>query len=458
MERLGDTFTRMKLVEFSRRFPPEAPEEATPVCPLCRDRGFVRHDVEIGHPDFGRAFPCVCQIDELRDRLRRRSNLGSLTHKTFATFDVKGREGLTVAARKKLREAAGISGEYGKAPLDWLVLTGPSGCGKTHLAAAIANRQIESGSEAFFTFVPDLMDHLRSTYAPGTDVSYDELFQSVRTAPLLVLDDLGSQSGSPWAQEKLFQILNHRYNSALPTVITTSRRLGELDDWLRTRLEDRNICQVVEVSDWISPLVEQPLGGWSKKMRQQRLDTFQTAPPGSGAEQRKLLDRALSRSAAFARNPDKWLVLVGEGGRGKTHLAAAIKNARDPDGKPTLFVTVPDLLQYLRATYAPDSKVKYDHAFESVKNAEVLILDDYGAHSSTQWAQEKLFQLLNHRFNHMLPTVITTNVPFDRSEIQGDPPEARILSRLLDDSVCTVIRLDVPRYRRRDVRASPQTT
>jgi DNA replication protein DnaC len=54
----------------------------------------------------------------------------------------------------------------------------------------------------------------------------------------LILDDLGAHASTPWAQEKLFQLLNHRYNAQLPTVITTNQRLEELDPRLRSRLQD----------------------------------------------------------------------------------------------------------------------------------------------------------------------------------------------------------------------------
>jgi hypothetical protein len=54
---------------------------------------------------------------------------------------------------------------------------------------------------------------------------YDELFDKVREAGVLVLDDLGAENATAWATEKLFQIINYRYNYRMPTVITTNHRL-----------------------------------------------------------------------------------------------------------------------------------------------------------------------------------------------------------------------------------------
>lgn len=442
MERIGQTFTRLKLAEFQRKFPPEPTPEPEPSCPLCRDHGYLRREVPLGHPDFGRAFPCACQQQEVQDRLRRRSNLGPLAQRTFGTFSPDGREPLPESARQRLREALAVCRSYAEAPLDWLVLGGPSGCGKTHLAAAIANRQIELGNEAFFAVVPDLLDHLRATFAPSSDVTYDDLFESVRNTPLLVLDDLGTQSGSPWAQEKLFQLLNHRFNAELPTVVTTNHRLSELDERLRARLEDKRLARIQHVQEWESPIVEALLGDWPRGLREQRFETFQASNDSLG--------RAHQEAAEFAVAPRGWLILVGDVGRGKTHLAAAIKNERDAHDEPTLFMTVPDLLDYLRATYAPSSEVTYDRGFDVIRNAPVLILDDYGAHSSTAWAEEKLFQLLNYRFNARLPTVITTNVPFDRpTELApSQQQELRIFSRLLDSELSKVVRILAAPYKR----------
>jgi DNA replication protein DnaC len=128
------------------------------------------------------------------------------------------------------------------------VLSGPHGVGKTHLAAAVANWQLAQGTPVFFSIVPDLLDHLRAAFAPASDMPYDEMFDKVREAGLLVLDDLGAENSTAWATEKLYQLMNYRYNFRMPTVITTNARLlTQMDDRLRSRLSDIDLVRHVAV-------------------------------------------------------------------------------------------------------------------------------------------------------------------------------------------------------------------
>src|SRR5690606_29741341 len=92
MKRIGDVM---------RDFPlPERPQQGGAVrirskdtvrCPICNDAGYLRADVPVGHPSFGRLFPCECkqrELDERRDdELRKRSTLEAFGDSTFDTFD-----------------------------------------------------------------------------------------------------------------------------------------------------------------------------------------------------------------------------------------------------------------------------------------------------------------------------------------------------------------------------------
>ena len=181
----------------------------------------------------------MTRVDERRrDELLNYSTLDAFRDRTFETFDAK------VAGVDRAYEAAR---RFARDPQGWLTLSGAYGSGKTHLAAAIANEALRSGHPVLFKIVPDLLDHLRATFSPNSNVEYDELFERVRTAGLLVLDDLGTESATPWAREKLFQIINYRYNYRQPTVITTNRRLNEIDDRIRSRMQDAEFCTVVEI-------------------------------------------------------------------------------------------------------------------------------------------------------------------------------------------------------------------
>jgi DNA replication protein DnaC len=178
----------------------------------------VRADVEVGHPEFGHVFPCACQTDALRDRRRRRysayTDLLAHREQTFDSFDA--------GATPSLVDASAIAHAYAEAPRGWLVLSGPPGTGKTHLAAAIAHAADALGAQVFFLLVDRLLNHLRTTYAPGSEVRADELATLFIQADLLVVDDLQNSAVRPWARDQLFHLLDQRYLSAAPTVITTN--------------------------------------------------------------------------------------------------------------------------------------------------------------------------------------------------------------------------------------------
>jgi DNA replication protein DnaC len=420
-------------------------------CPICGGLGYVVPDVEPTDPSFGRAVPCECRESDIErekfQRLLKLSQLGALEGCTFKSFISEG-IGLTDAKQRNLSMAYERALAYAQNPTGWLVFKGGYGCGKTHLAAAIANHRLNLGHAVLFINTPDLLDHLRGAFSPNADTSYDERFEQVRNAPLLVLDDLGAQSNTPWAQEKLYQILNHRYNAQLSTIITTNEELEAIDIRVRSRLADDRICTVIHITapDFRMGGVAQDQSDLSS-LHLHEDKTFESFDLRQGELPQQEADNLLlayETALEYAQSPRDWLVLNSIAyGNGKTHLAAAIANYVNKTGEPVLFVVVPDFLDYLKATFNPTTNARLDRRFDEVKKSPLLILDDLGTESATAWAREKLYQLFNYRYSARLATVITTATPMKELD-------RKLEARMLDGNRrSTFVVIKAPSYRGR---------
>lgn len=157
---------------------------------------------------------------------------------------------------------------------------------------------------------------------------------------------------------------------------------------------------------------------------------------------------AYDAAREFAEHPNRqWLILRGEPGTGKSHLLVAVANALLPARQPLYFV-VPDLLDYLRAGMEErdeDGETTIART-RTVCTCDVLILDDLGAENSTKWTDERLYQIIDHRYRYNLPLALATNLSPDKL-----PP--RIASRFADISRARLIQMRAGDYRRSDERA-----
>ena len=94
-------------------------------------------------------------------------------------------------------------------------LIGRAGCGKTHLAAAAV---LSGPYGSLFVATTDMLDDIRA----GFDGDGQGLMARARTAPLLALDDLGTESVTDWVRDRLYTLLNERWNRCLPLIVTTN--------------------------------------------------------------------------------------------------------------------------------------------------------------------------------------------------------------------------------------------
>jgi DNA replication protein DnaC len=253
MQHMGDI---LKAAMDARADLPRVPAEPPKVvCPRCHGAGYLRYDVPADDPRFSELIMCDCTQAELeakrRQQLEKRSLLlGDLETKTFESWKSKFIEGkvLPNSPDAAFRIAMKYAEDLNPVEKPWLFLFGSQGTGKTHLAAAVAHKRIDLGHPAIFMNVPDLLMHLRRAFSPTSDVTHDDLFESLRTTPMLILDDLGRQLETKWAQEKMYQLINHRYNLRLPTVITMNEDAHEIDPVIWSRINDYRLtirCDVV---------------------------------------------------------------------------------------------------------------------------------------------------------------------------------------------------------------------
>lgn len=414
--------------------------------PFCNGLGVIRYQVPVDDPRFGKLFRCphnpVEKDADRQAKLRKLSNLAAYADKTFEGFQIES-ELFTVAEQQSLRMAYERARDFAQHPRGWLVLQGSYGCGKTHLAAAIGNLRLLQGDTVLFITSPDLLDHLRGTFSPSAETGYDELFSRVRNCDLLILDDLGVENPSPWAQEKLFQLLNHRYTHTLPTVVTTNADIDKLDSRIRSRMLDleQTARVVITAPDYRSRMgnTRTQLSSNLSLYESMTFETFEIEhhlPP----EERENLAKVARAVNSYAHNPeDRWLVLMGGFGTGKTHLAAALAHYRQAQGEEVMFITVPDLMDYLRETFGPDSSTTLNQRFQQVRNVPLLVLDDLNTENASAWVREKLFQIIDYRYLTRLPTVFTTAKELEQLD-------KRIGSRILDDRRCTCLALTARSY------------
>jgi DNA replication protein DnaC len=215
-------------------------------CPLCLGVGWLRRDVPVEHPDFGKLEQCACLGEQLAAKRWREgvvlSGMGQgLARQTFGNFR---RERQPVAYELALEFVADLGARR------WLAFLGGTGTGKSHLLAAICNGMIDLGRQPLYWLVSDLVIYLQAGYGAG---DFPERLARIKDADVLLLDeydiglgqDQGARERARDRDEKMFSILNHRLNHALPVALATNGRLEQFPPRLASRLSDATLVDAV---------------------------------------------------------------------------------------------------------------------------------------------------------------------------------------------------------------------
>jgi len=242
-------------------------------CQLCRGTGWKMVPRSDGSGNA--AVPCDCGMEERARRAMERAHIPKrYEHCDFESYVTDLADGQTWTSQhaQSLKQAKYITqrfvADYPGATEKGLLFMGPSGVGKTHLAVAALKEMIRRGHQGLFCDYRELLKEIQASYNPASESTEMGILEPVRTAEILVLDDLGASKPSDWVRDVVGIVLNSRYNEKRTTIITTNffdrvetkegvlpngRKIVNRDETLADRISDRmrsrlyEMCRTVEV-------------------------------------------------------------------------------------------------------------------------------------------------------------------------------------------------------------------
>lgn len=213
-------------------------------CQRCGGTGWVIEDDE----GVGAARRCSCQQSQRNERLLTAAGIPKHYYRCrLSRFKISEPDpdrkaqlmkALQVCRRyveqfKTLYEDGGYHGTG-------LLFIGPPGGGKTHLAVAVLIELIERlGVRGRFVELTALVKRIQSSFETRATTSRTEILDPLLEAQVLVLDELGAQKLTPFVQDLLYLLINHRYTRRLPTLFTTNFRLKQGPSAPKTQNLDR---------------------------------------------------------------------------------------------------------------------------------------------------------------------------------------------------------------------------
>jgi len=128
-----------------------------------------------------------------------------------------------------------------------LLIYGEPGNGKTYLASAIANDLLKSYVSVVCTSINGLLDRIKQTYNKWGKEAESDVIRGICNADLFILDDLGTEQHKDWSKSMIYNLIDSRYRSELPIIITTNLKInaGEKNGILTNLYDKRTESRIL---------------------------------------------------------------------------------------------------------------------------------------------------------------------------------------------------------------------
>lgn len=202
---------------------------------------------------------CKCREEELKAKEKRDKDLqrqirlqqifkNSLMDNKFIDDKFENWD-QTKGSKKIYRVAKAYAENFSKMKQNGigLMFQGEPGNGKTFAATCIANFLMSKMIPVICVNINNLLDRIMTTYNTYQRELEDDVIRGLNNAELLIIDDLGTEQYTDWAKTKIYKIIDSRYRSKLPIIITTNFTTAQLRDKYGERTMDRiiEICTPV---------------------------------------------------------------------------------------------------------------------------------------------------------------------------------------------------------------------